>query len=104
MQIFLSPNYVSNMITDALEPGVAKTSATMILNMPIKEVLFFYKETFQLCAPFHCWNKCKFIFLFPNYINFTITDALAPDIAKTSATMILNMPDKEVIFFYKETF
>ena len=41
-------NYVNNMATDALAPGVAMTSAAMVMTMHDKEVLVFHEGGFQL--------------------------------------------------------
>ena len=50
----LKENYVNTMVAGAVAPCIARSSATMILNMQDKRVLVFHVEGYQLPGPFYC--------------------------------------------------
>ena len=49
-------NLVNTIVTDALAPRVPGTSATMVLNMQVKEAITFHVKGFRQHAPSQCWG------------------------------------------------
>ena len=50
---------VNDMDADDLAPCVARSSATMVLNLQYEQVIVFHKEWFQPLVPFWCKEMIK---------------------------------------------